>query len=43
MMETEILNTVFFIAELANIIFPAIAIITKNWEGQLYPCSCHSY
>jgi hypothetical protein len=36
MMETEILNTAFFIVALANIIFLAIAIITKNAEGQLY-------
>jgi len=36
MMETEILNTAFFIAALANIVFPAIALITKNAEGQLY-------
>jgi len=36
MMETEILNTAFFMATLANIIFPAIAFITKNAERQLY-------
>jgi hypothetical protein len=36
MMETEILNMAFFIATLANIIFSAIAIVTKNVEGQLY-------
>jgi hypothetical protein len=36
MMETVILDMAFFIAALANIIFSAIAIITKNAEGQLY-------
>ncbi len=37
MMETEILlDAALFIAALANIIFPAVAIITKNAEGQLY-------
>ncbi len=36
MMETEILDAALFIAALANIIFSAIALITKNAEGLLY-------